>query len=43
MSKEVFVIVDGHAVIYRAYHAFQELTTSEGVKVNAVYGLRGFY
>lgn len=33
-----FVIFDGHALIYRAYHAFPGLSTSEGVLVNAVYG-----
>ena len=33
-----FVLVDGHAVIYRAYHAFPPLTNPEGMLVNAVYG-----
>jgi DNA polymerase I len=33
-----FVLIDGHALIYRAYHAFPGLTTSQGVLVNAVYG-----
>lgn len=33
-----FVIFDGHALIYRAYHAFPGLSTNEGVLVNAVYG-----
>jgi DNA polymerase-1 len=37
MSK-TFILIDGHAVIYRAYHAFKELSTPEGVLVNAVYG-----
>lgn len=32
------MIVDGHALIYRAYHAFPPLTDSSGRLVNAVYG-----
>lgn len=34
----IFVIVDGHALIYRAYHAFPALTDPTGRLVNAVYG-----
>lgn len=34
----VFMIVDGHALIYRAYHAFPLLTDPKGRLVNAVYG-----
>ncbi len=37
-SPSVFMIVDGHAVIYRAYHAFPQLTDPTGRLVNAVYG-----
>ena len=37
-TQRRFVIFDGHALIYRAYHAFPGLSTSEGVLVNAVYG-----
>src|SRR5258708_13359992 len=33
-----FVLIDGHALIYRAYHAFRDLSTSKGQLVNAVYG-----
>jgi DNA polymerase I len=36
--SKYFMIVDGHSLIYRAYHAFPELSTAEGVLVNAVYG-----
>lgn len=36
--RDRFLLVDGHALIYRAYHAFPELTTDEGLLVNAVYG-----
>ncbi len=32
------IIVDGNAVIHRAYHAIPPLTTKEGLSVNAVYG-----
>lgn len=34
----LLLLVDAHAVIYRAYHAIAPLTTSEGTLVNAVYG-----
>lgn len=33
-----FIILDGHAIIYRAYHAFKDLTDPEGKPINAVYG-----
>lgn len=32
------VIIDGNAIIHRAYHALPPLTTKEGLLVNAVYG-----
>lgn len=32
------VLIDGHAVLFRAFHAYPELTTSKGELVNAVYG-----
>ena len=32
------MLIDGHALAYRAYHAFPPLTTKEGELVNAVYG-----
>lgn len=38
MKKRKFVIVDGHALIHRAYHALPPLTTKRGEIVNAVYG-----
>ncbi|GIK84328.1 MAG: hypothetical protein BroJett025_09500 [Patescibacteria group bacterium] len=37
-TKEKFVILDGHAIIYRAYHALKELTDPTGMPINAVYG-----
>lgn len=36
--KKTLVLIDGHALVFRAFHAFPPLTTSEGELVNAVYG-----
>lgn len=33
-----FIIVDGNAIIHRAYHAIPPLTAKDGTVVNAVYG-----
>ncbi len=33
-----FVIIDGNAIVHRAYHALPPLTTKDGIMVNAVYG-----
>lgn len=38
MKKERFVIIDGNALIHRAFHALPPLTTKKGEQVNAVYG-----
>jgi DNA polymerase I len=38
MAKERLVVIDGHAIIHRAYHAIRPLTTKDGELVNAVYG-----
>jgi len=35
---EKFIIIDGFAVLHRAFHAIPTLTTSEGREVNAVFG-----
>lgn len=37
-SLKHFMIIDGHALIYRAFHAFPGLTSPTGQLVNAVYG-----
>ncbi|MBW7955254.1 hypothetical protein H3C66_00820 [Patescibacteria group bacterium] len=37
-KKQLFVLIDGHALIYRAFHAFQDLTTPDGTPISAVYG-----
>lgn len=33
-----FIIIDGHAIIHRGYHALPPLTTKDGTIVNAVFG-----
>ena len=38
MSRNTFLLIDAHALIYRAYYAFPNLTDSQGHLVNAVYG-----
>ncbi len=38
MAKEKFVIIDGNALLHRAWHAIPNLTTKKGLMVNAVYG-----
>lgn len=38
MPHEKFVIIDGNALLHRAFHALPPLTTKDGVLVNAVYG-----
>lgn len=38
MSQPKFVIIDGNAIVHRAYHAIPPLTTKDGTVVNAVYG-----
>ena len=37
-NKQRFVIIDGNAIIHRAYHALPPMTTKDGTIVNAVYG-----
>ncbi len=36
--KKRFVVIDGNAIIHRAYHALPPLTAKDGSLVNAVYG-----
>ena len=38
MEKRRLIIIDGNAVIHRAFHALPPLTTKRGELVNAVYG-----
>ena len=37
-KQDTLVLIDAHALIYRAYFAMPPLTSPEGVLVNAVYG-----
>lgn len=37
-TKEKIVLIDGNAIIHRAYHALPPLTTKKGELVNAVFG-----
>lgn len=36
--KQKFVIIDGNAILHRAYHALPPLLSPDGILVNAVYG-----
>ncbi|MCD6429164.1 hypothetical protein J7L09_00525 [bacterium] len=38
MEKKRLIVIDGNAIIHRAYHALPKLTTKSGKVVNAVYG-----
>ena len=33
-----FIIIDGNAILHRAYHAYPPLTNNKGMVINAVYG-----
>ncbi|HDZ54235.1 MAG TPA: hypothetical protein ENI19_00905 [Candidatus Nealsonbacteria bacterium] len=37
-DEKRFIIIDGHAILHRAYHALPPLTTKKGELVSAVYG-----
>lgn len=37
-KPKILILLDGNALIHRAYHALPSLTTKEGELVNAVYG-----
>lgn len=38
LQKEIFLLVDGSAIVHRAYHAMPSFSTSKGVPTGAVYG-----
>ncbi len=38
MKKETFLLLDGNALLHRAWHALPPLTTKDGLVVNAAYG-----
>jgi DNA polymerase-1 len=37
-QNKKMIIIDGNAIVHRAYHAIPPLTTKKGEVVNAVYG-----
>jgi len=37
-QKDIFVIIDGNALIHRAFHAIPPLVTKDGRMINAAYG-----
>lgn len=37
-QKKRLVLIDGHALLHRAFHAMPDLTTSKGERVEAIYG-----
>lgn len=37
-TKKIFMLVDGHAVMHKGYHAIPFLSTSKGEPTNAVFG-----
>ena len=38
MKKEKLIIIDGHALLHRAWHAIPNLSTKDGIIINAVFG-----
>lgn len=38
LKKEVFMLVDGSAIVHRAYHAMPPFTTSDGIPTGAISG-----
>jgi len=36
--EKTFILIDGHAIIHRAYHALPPMTVHDGTMVNAVFG-----
>ena len=38
MSKKKLFLIDGHSLLYRAYYAIRNLSTSKGFPTNAIYG-----
>lgn len=38
LKKDIFLLIDGSAMIHRAYHAMPSLTTPDGIPTGAVHG-----
>ncbi|PIZ99037.1 MAG: hypothetical protein COX77_02810, partial [Candidatus Komeilibacteria bacterium CG_4_10_14_0_2_um_filter_37_10] len=37
-KQEKLIVIDGHALLHRAFHALPPLITKDGQMINAVYG-----
>jgi DNA polymerase-1 len=37
-NREILILIDGNALLYRSFHGIPELKTKDGTLVNAVYG-----
>lgn len=38
LPKDSILLIDGHALLYRSFHALPPLTTKQGIQTNAIYG-----
>ncbi len=38
MKKDIFIIIDGNSLMYRAFYALPSLTNKEGLHTNVIYG-----
>ena len=38
MQKDIFIIIDGHSLMYRAFYALPKLMNKEGLHTNVIYG-----
>lgn len=38
LKKDIFLLIDGSAIVHRAYHAMPSLTTPDGIPTGAVHG-----
>ncbi len=41
--REKIVLIDGHSILNRAFYGVPDLTNSEGLHTNAVYGFPEYY
>ena len=41
--REKLVLIDGHSILNRAFYGLPDLTNSEGMHTNAVYGFFEYY
>ncbi len=40
---EKIVLIDGHSILNRAFYGLPDLTNSEGLHTNAIYGFFKYY